>query len=405
VRRSRRVSSAAALLLAVSVFAIGTPSAVPAIAAMPSAVAASHQRSAATDQHRHKARKTCIATAHDENAAHTGFSCATLPTRLHRHWRVTLQGQASYPLIVGGRVFVTSTDPDGSYGGLLYALSVRTGRTLWGPVPLSGTYFYDALAYGDGRVFVNDFDGTVRAFKAATGAQVWARTTDDFSGEPVAAGGKVWLQSGSTVYGLDEKTGRVTAKSHALDGDGAAVAATAKAVYVSTGCTAQYRLGVRGGVKWSDHHNCTGGGGGTAYVDDGRFYGSDGYLVMNTTHGKVVSTFAGVPAFDRSRAYFAAGTNFHAQRLSDQAPVWTTHLKTTITDGPIVTSKAVYIVTSAGKLVVINPATGRRLSRLTLASAPTPGDQYSSTPSDIAAGDASLIVPTGDTVTAYGAKR
>jgi outer membrane protein assembly factor BamB len=403
VRRWGRGSSVAALLVGVGALAIGTTPALPAVAASP--FAASHQRSARTDQHSHKTHKTCTATADHENAAHTGFSCAALPTRLHRHWRVTLQGEASYPLIVGGRVFVTSTDPGGSYGGLLYALSVKTGRKLWGPVPLSGTYFYDALAYGDGRVFVNDFDGTVRAFRAKTGAQVWARTTDDFSGEPVAAGGKVWLQSESTVYGLDEKTGRITAKSHALDGDGAAVAATAKAVYVSTGCTAQYRLGVRGGVKWSDKQDCTGGGGGTAYVDDGRFYGSDGFLVMNTAHGKVVSTFAGVPAFGRSRAYFAAGSNLYAQRLSDSAPVWTTHLTGSITDGPIVTSKGVYVATSAGRLVVLSPATGRRLSRLTLASAPTPGAQYSSTPSDIAAGDASLVVPTGDIVTAYGAKR
>jgi outer membrane protein assembly factor BamB len=82
-----------------------------------------------------------------------------------------------------------------------------------GPVALSGTYFYFPLAYGGGRVFVNDFDGTLRAFNAATGAQEWSTTTSYFSGEPVVSQGEVWVQGSGSVYGLSAKTGAIEAQT------------------------------------------------------------------------------------------------------------------------------------------------------------------------------------------------
>jgi len=106
----------------------------------------------------------CPDVAHHENAAHDGRNCSTVPVNPAQLWSVTLNGAASYPVIAGGRIFVTTSAPGGSYGGSLYALDAQTGKTLWGPVALSGTYFYFPLAYGGGRVFVNDFDGTLRAF-------------------------------------------------------------------------------------------------------------------------------------------------------------------------------------------------------------------------------------------------
>jgi PQQ-like domain len=131
---------------------------------------------------------------HHENAAHDGRNCSTVPVNPAQLWSVTLSGAASYPVIAGGRVFVTTSVPGGSYGGSLYALDAQTGTILWGPVALSGTYFYFPLAYGGGRVFVNDFDGTLRAFNAATGVQEWSTTTSYFSGEPVVSQGEVWVQ-------------------------------------------------------------------------------------------------------------------------------------------------------------------------------------------------------------------
>ncbi len=50
---------------------------------------------------------------------------------------MTLNGDASYPIIADGKVFVATANPGGSYGGWLYALNATTGKVAWGPVPLS----------------------------------------------------------------------------------------------------------------------------------------------------------------------------------------------------------------------------------------------------------------------------
>src|SRR5580693_4596856 len=73
----------------------------------------------------------CWATAHHEDALHNGLSCTTLPADPVNKWSVTLNGDASYPVIAGGKVFVATSAPGGSYGGSLYALSASTGKVVW----------------------------------------------------------------------------------------------------------------------------------------------------------------------------------------------------------------------------------------------------------------------------------
>jgi hypothetical protein len=142
-----------------------------------------------------------------------------------------------------------------------------------GPGALSGTYFYFPLAYGGGRVFVNDFDGTLRAFNAATGAQEWSTTTNYFSGEPVMSQGEVWVQGSGSVYGLSAKTGAIEVQTGYLDGDGAAPAADKSGVYVSTGCQTQIKLSLSGQTLWEDSNSCSGGGGASTALWRGLMYG------------------------------------------------------------------------------------------------------------------------------------
>jgi hypothetical protein len=47
--------------------------------------------------------QACIASAHHQDAAHTGFSCASLPSSVGRKWSVTLNVPTSYPAIAGGK--------------------------------------------------------------------------------------------------------------------------------------------------------------------------------------------------------------------------------------------------------------------------------------------------------------
>ena len=132
------------------------------------------------------ATSKCPAVGQNEDASRNGHYCATLPSALRQRWSVTLSGFASYPLIADGKVFEATGGLDGGYGGWLYALDATTGKVARGPIPLSATYYSFSLAYGDGTVFVNDFDGTVTAYAAATGREIWTQTTGYFSGEPVA---------------------------------------------------------------------------------------------------------------------------------------------------------------------------------------------------------------------------
>jgi outer membrane protein assembly factor BamB len=364
--------------------------------AIPAAAAAGSTRSNGNGDQ----SPSCNAPDHYEHATHKGYSCTTLPAVPAQLWQVTLNGEASYPVIAGGRVFVTTSASGGSYGGWLYALDASSGKVLWGPVPLSGTYYDFPLAFGDGRVFVNDFDGTVRAFNAKTGAQKWATPTNYFSGEPTVADGEVWVQGSSDVYGLDEKSGDIVTRSPGLDGEASTVAVTSKSIYVSAGCKSQYRLDLTGAILWQDHQDCDGGGSGVAYTADHQFYGSDGDLVMTSKTGAVVSTFAGVPAFDANNAYFGFGSGVYAQTRDGGVPAWTTDVTDDITAGPIVTDNAVYVATTEPQIVALDPATGTTLGTISLPAEVSTANN--SPDGGFAIGDNLLVAPTGNVVTAFG---
>src|SRR5204862_5874260 len=86
------------------------------------------------------ANEPCASTAHHVNAFHGGSSCTQLASDAPKLWSTTLAGPASYPIIANGKIFVTTSNPGGGYGALVYALDASTGAIAWGPVPLGGTY-------------------------------------------------------------------------------------------------------------------------------------------------------------------------------------------------------------------------------------------------------------------------
>jgi outer membrane protein assembly factor BamB len=386
--RNRKVALAmAGAALGSLIFPAAASAATPAAPAAPAAVST-----------------TCPDTAHHQDAKHDGYNCSTIAQTPAQLWSVTLNGDVSYPVIAGGRVFVTTSNPDGAYGGDLYALDARTGKTLWGPIPLSGTYYTFTLAFDSGRVFVNDFDGTVRAFNATTGAQEWSTTTEYFSGEPVAANGTVWVDGSPGVTGLSESTGAVVAQSGYLDGDEADPAVSSTGVYLSTGCNTQYKLSLTATVDWEDNNGCSGGGGASAALTGSLMYGSEGDEILAQQTGAVKGSFAGTPAFSGTTGYFASGDVVAATSTKTSQPLWSATLPGSVVDGPSVTPSAVWVATDTPQgtsaLIALDPSNGTILSSTALPG--EAGTTGSGAASDLGVGNNLVVVPTGSTVSAFG---
>jgi outer membrane protein assembly factor BamB len=384
--RLRRHASLSTLFVTAGVVALLTPASIAAAADHPGAVAVTR----------------CLATAEHEDAFHDGLSCTTLPAQPTQKWSVTLNGDASYPIIAAGKVFVATANPGGSYGGWLYALNALTGKVAWGPIPLGATYYWFALAYGDGNVYVNNFDGTVSAYNASTGRQAWSQGTTDFSGYPVAYNGVVYVQSAASVYALSEKTGAELWESAYLDGDGSAVSVNSTGVYLAGGCS-WYRLSLtNGAVIWSGNSGCGGGGGGTTYLSNGRDFETVGDFIVNASTGKTVGTFSGVPAFLGTNGYFANGSDIFCENVKTLTPVFTAPLPSAAATSPVIAGQTLYVGTLNSEVYGLSTTTGKVTWHAALPGVPGGGAQYSSPTSDIAVGQNLLVVPTGDHVTAFG---
>ncbi len=345
------------------------------------------------------ANTPCPDTAHYLNSAHTGLSCSVLSPAARELWSVTLSGTASYPIIADGMVFETTT-----YGASnwLYALNGATGKVAWPPVPLAGTYSYYVMTYDNGRLFVDNFNGTLVAFNAANGSELWSRATSDFSGEPVATAGVVYVQSGETVYAISESNGAVLWQNGDLDGDGSALAVDTTGVYVNAGCS-QFRLSLQtGAVLWSKNSGCFGGGGGSSWLTDDKFFSQTGSLVFNETTGATDGTFAGTPAFDDGNAFIASGNAVFSETLADLTPRFTTELPSAVVAGPVIASGVVYVGCANSRVYEISTTTGKLIGAKLLPGAPGGGVAYSATPSDMGIGQNLLVVPTGAVVSTFG---
>src|SRR5205823_1783119 len=141
----------------------------------------------------------------------------------------------SYPVIVDGRVFVTSLQYD--VASVVYGLDLRTGRTLWGPIAIGGSGHWSNATYEAGRLFAVNNMGGAYALDPATGAVLWhTEIGSDVSSAPVAAAGHVYLVSTGGLWALRQTDGKIlwlrkwldsaVSASPAVDQDGVYVTLT-----------------------------------------------------------------------------------------------------------------------------------------------------------------------------------
>jgi len=139
-----------------------------------------------------------------------------LPLNLSRGWSASIHGGgprerlASPPVIANGKLFVADAD------GVVRAFDSRTGARLWA-TPLDTTKKDSAVLFGGGvsvdgnKVYATDGRGDAASLDAATGKILWkVRPGGPLRGAPgIGLGGVYVLSQDNQVFALKEDTGEV----------------------------------------------------------------------------------------------------------------------------------------------------------------------------------------------------
>jgi outer membrane protein assembly factor BamB len=353
---------------------------------------------------------TSQAVSFQINAAHTGvakFPVVRLPTSAK--WQVTLNGSPSYALIAEGTVFVTV---DVSGNTQLIALDQATGKTVWGPIALSGL---SNAAYDEGTVFVVGTDGLMQAFHGTTGTPIWAVSLTgqySYSSGPTAKGGIVFTGgagSGGTVYAVDEKTGALLWTRQVENGDDSTPAVTADGVYVTYPCWTYDFTPSSGASVWDNDTGCDGGGG-TPVVANGKIYAPNGAGtydgdVFEAATGKLVFSYVAdnLPAIDNTRGYFLQSGTLVGLKLNNYSILWNFTGDGKLVTSPIVVNNYVFVGSSSGNLYGLDGATGEQVWQVNVGATIPAGAGWGAglQLSGLSAGDDLLVVPAGNSLTAY----
>jgi outer membrane protein assembly factor BamB len=206
-----------------------------------------------------------VSVAYQINPAHTGsVQSRGLKPPLSVKWSISLNGTASYPLILSDEIVVIDGGND-SNPSTVKALNLSDGSLLWSqPSPSTG---WIGAAYNNGMVFVVNTFGIMSAFSASDGQSLWSEQLPDqysFSSPPTALNGFVYTAGageGGTVYGVKESTGEIVWTAGVQNGDSSAPAIKGSAVYASYICPQTYRFQAKTGKQiWYYAGGCEGGG-------------------------------------------------------------------------------------------------------------------------------------------------
>lgn len=341
------------------------------------------------------------ATTYQVNAAHTGAQPddrLTLP--LCERWRRELGGVPSYSVVSNGLVYVATA---GANGRQLWALDQYSGATQWGPKSLSGTYSWLAVALGDGQVYALSDNGVLVAFDAATGMQHWLAQTGDTSAPPTAANGSIFVSAHLALQAFLASSGTKRWSANVINGDTSSPAVSGGAVFASYACNQAYGFSNSGTQYWHATSSCSGGGGKTTAVNNGKVYTRDlmGDLVLATTNGKLLGSYTStfVPAFGNDVFIQTNSGSTQATSLTTDQQVWSAN--EVAIAAPLVVGANVVVATNKG-VVVLDLKTGAPVSSVALSGVRGTDEQNVSAPfAGLSAANGMLFVPVGTSVVAY----
>ena len=353
------------------------------------------------------------------DATHKGsITTEHLSPPLKQRWTVNFGQPISYPLIADGKVFVTVKNAAGN-GTTLYALNATNGATMWS-FNLGGFSFWSAACYENGRVFAVNSPGLLRSFDGATGNLNWSVQLpgqSSFSAPPTVLNGVIYVGgagSGGTVYAVNADSGTVVWTSSVANGGNSSPAVSNDGVYVSYTCPNVYKLNPATGAKiWQYSTGCSGGGGRTPALYNGRLYVRDSFdTIFDSQTGTIIGNFnaKNTPAFSATRGFFLDGPHpfgtfgiLVARDVNTNSVLWTFSGDSFLQSSVLVVNNYVYVGSSQGNLYAVDAATGQQVwVTNTGDTIPYVDENNASQPlTSFAAAEGLLVVPTSTKLIAY----
>jgi outer membrane protein assembly factor BamB len=337
-------------------------------------------------------------------------------------WSVQLSGAISYPLIVGGTVYVFTSNHD------LYALNKATGATLWGPKRIGGSDFSypsSGPAYDRGKIFVLSPYGLLESFDAATGRPGWSAQLGQglFVSPPTASNGIVYTGgegAGVTFFAVDENNGTILRSVPIPNGSVGSPVISQDGVFVTCPCQVHKFDPITGSVIWEYIGPCGGGTGYTAAYKNGKLYARDigasssaaDPWIFDAITGMKVGTFDSVfiPALNDTMGFFLAHAfntseplALNGVDLASGAVRWTFAGDERLLTNPIVIDQTAIVGSNSGMVYALDASTGSLIwSGSAGAPIQPPQEINIGQPlSAMAAGEGYLVVPAGSILTAW----
>lgn len=154
-------------------------------------------------------------------------------------WRVKEIGGYSSPAVVDGLVVFGDIDGSAKPGGRVIALDAETGTTVWEAVTLAD--IYSAPVVSDGRIYVQDDEGTLYTLALDSGKEFWqARIGAQGGNGPSVSEGTVYIGGIDTgeLLAFDAMTGDERWRVRLGDAVLSSAAIVGNTVYTSSGTLA-----------------------------------------------------------------------------------------------------------------------------------------------------------------------
>lgn len=346
-----------------------------------------------------------------DHAGAISFNAMSSPSS--KTWSVDLGGQPSFALLADGKVFVTVKIGAGeSTGSNLIALDQATGNTVWGPIQLGEGWAFPA--YDGGKIFVVTSWGigpaTLQSYDGKTGSLSWSTTFQQgltFESAPTAANGFVYLVGSSgqpLLYGIDAGSGATVWRGSGNTGNSSNPAVTPQGVYMTPSCATDGFAPLTGTSLFAVNGSCSGGGGTTAVVANNVLYSLGGDLsnsiYVNATTGVKLGTFTAdaVPAISATQGFFLQSGTLNAKSLTDYSTEWSFAGDGGLITSPLIVGSTIIIGSSSGRVYGLDAASGTQLWSVDTGATIVRGGNVDS---GLSAGDGLLVVPAGNTLSAY----